>query len=104
MRLEQSHESKKDAVKRVAEKGIKKKKHGIKKENLAIDQVKLLEEAKSWSADQKINWSQLARNYGLTGDNGSQTIKEFLTEQNIAAAMTASSQVVRSMKLNLCQK
>ena len=59
MRLEQSYESKKDAVKRVAEKLIKKKKHGIE-ENLAVDQIKLLEEAKSWSADQKNNWSQLA--------------------------------------------
>jgi hypothetical protein len=101
MRLEQSHESKKDDVNRVAEKGIKKKKRNIKKENLAIDQVKLLEEARSWSADQKINWSQLARNYGLTDDNGGQIIKEFLAEYNIAAAMTVSSQVVRRHKLRL---
>ena len=68
---------------------------------MAIDQVKLIEEAGSWSADQKVNWSQLARNYGLTGDNGGQSIKEFLAEHNIAAAMTTSSQLVRRRKLRL---
>ena len=67
MLLEQSYKSERDVVKRVAEKETKKK--AQHKENLAIDQVKLLEEASSWSADQKMNWSQLARNCGLTGDS-----------------------------------
>ena len=41
------------------------KKHGCKPEALCVDKENLLQEAQSWSPTQNINWSELARRYGL---------------------------------------
>ena len=46
----------------------------------------LLAEAQLWSENERVNWSELARRYGLTQSNGGQSIKEFLRDRNIAAA------------------
>lgn len=43
----------------------KRKRHGCKQENMAIDTAKLLEEARMLTPEQKVNWSQLAAKYGL---------------------------------------
>ena len=63
-----------------------KKHHGSRIENLEIDQDKLLQEAGEWQEDANINWSQLARRYGLTKANGGQVMKEYLVEHGIPAA------------------
>ena len=50
-------------------------------------QSELLEEAASWSPDQRVNWSLLARQHGIEALNGGQRVKEFLKEHNIPAAL-----------------
>lgn len=47
----------------------------------------LLEKARCWNDDEVINWSKLAREYGITRPNGGQSIKEFLKGHQIPAAM-----------------
>ena len=47
---------------------------------------RVLTETQAWSPDEQINWSQLAREYGITSPNGGQLIKEFLRENNIPTA------------------
>ena len=59
----------------------KRKKHGRK--DLGINIGELLEEARSWEEDEKVNWTQLATKYGLTAG---QEVKELLAEQGIPAA------------------
>ena len=46
----------------------------------------MLHEAESWPEDKDVNWSQLAREYGLNSPNGGQIIKVFLEQSNIPAA------------------
>lgn len=41
----------------------------------------------TWSTDKTVNWSQLAQQHGITSRNGGQTVKEFLREKGIAAAL-----------------
>ena len=48
----------------------------------------MLLEAKSWSPTKNVNWSEIARRYGLRKKNSGQAIKEFLQTHNIAAAFT----------------
>lgn len=54
--------------------GLKRKYHNLS-ETLEIDKENLLHEAETWAADKNINWSQLARDYGLASPNGGQIIK-----------------------------
>ena len=42
------------------------------------DQQSVLEEARSWLPEQKVNWSELAKQYGIQKENGGQIIKECL--------------------------
>lgn len=65
---------------------------------LDIEKEKLLKEAKAWSPDQNVNWSQLAREYGITLPNGGQLMKE---ENNIPSA---SIQQRRLRKPRRCKK
>ena len=51
-----------------------------------VDKEKLLEVARSWSPDEDVNWSQLAREYCIKSPNGGQIFKEYLKENNIPAA------------------
>ena len=50
------------------------------------DQQSLLEEARSWLPEQKVNWSELAKQYGIQKQNGGQIIKEWLKKHNIPTA------------------
>ena len=61
-------------------------KHGCLPTNLEINKESLLQEARTWEADQSINWSQLGTKYGLQTANRGQVIKEFLADQGIEAA------------------
>ena len=64
----------------------KRRKHG----NIGqIDQTQLLNEAASWSPNETVNWSFLARQYGITKPNGGQIIMEFLQEHKVPAALMA---------------
>ena len=54
--------------------------------NTMVDKFSLLQEAQSWPSHKVINWSQLARDYGLQCSNGGQIIKEYLCEHGIPAA------------------
>ena len=56
----------------------KRKCHGCKPNNLRINTEELLREARTWTPDENINWSQLAERYGLTTSNRGQVVKEFL--------------------------
>ena len=87
-----------DTVRKMEVLGKRKESAGIaenstpkwKKYNIAdgsIDTERLLEEANSWTDDQQINWSEVARKYGLQKQNGGQMIKCYLADQNISAAM-----------------
>ena len=60
----------------------------------------LLVEAKTWTADEQINWTQLAGRYEVTGPNRGQIVKEFLELEGIQAAMT-KRQIIRRAKLRL---
>ena len=51
-----------------------------------FDKEKLLEEARSWSGEQQINWSKLAREHGLQKRNGGQILKTYLADMNVYAA------------------
>lgn len=54
--------------------------------NLEIDKEKLLREAQTWSSNEAINWSHLAREYGVYSSNGGQMLKEYLQQHEIPAA------------------
>ena len=56
-------------------------------ETLETNKENLLQEAETWPVDKCVNWSQLARDYGLSLPNGGQIIKEMLVEHNIPAAL-----------------
>ena len=62
----------------------KRKKHGCR--DLGIDISELLEEAKSWIEEEKVNWTQLGTKYGLTAANRGQQVKEVLAEHGVPAA------------------
>ncbi len=63
-----------------------KRKHGCNPAKLAIDKDQLLQEARSWQPDEKVNWTHLGRRYGLSSPNCGQVLKEYLAEQGIQAA------------------
>ena len=63
-----------------------KRRYGNISTTLQIDTQRVLTEAQAWSPDEQINWSQLAREYGITSPNSRQLIKEFLRENNIPTA------------------
>ena len=62
----------------------KRKRHGCR--DIDIDITELLEEAKSWEKEEKVNWTQLGTKYGLTVANRGQQLKELLAEHGIPAA------------------
>lgn len=47
----------------------------------------LLSKARLWGENELVNWSELARQYGITKSNGGQSVKEFLKENNIPVAL-----------------
>ena len=49
---------------------------------------------------QVVNWTQLAKRYGVEGDNAGQSVKEYLASQSIPAAMK-KRQIIRRAKLRL---
>ena len=67
---------------------------------LPFDINALLDEARTWSEDQTINWTQLAKQYKVEGDNAGQVVKEYLESQSIPAAMK-KRHVIRRAKLRL---
>ena len=74
--------------------------HGRSPESLPCDKDALLDEARTWSDDQTVNWTQLAKRYGVEGDNAGQSVKEYLASQSISAAMK-KRQIIRRAKLRL---
>ena len=46
----------------------------------------LLAEAQTWIDDATVNWSSLARQYGIMKPNGGQLVKDFLRAHDIPAA------------------
>lgn len=36
-----------------------------------------MNELTNWNSEKKINWSELAKKYGVPGQNGGQVIKEY---------------------------
>ena len=59
-----------------------KKVHGYTEEHIEtlINTDRLLQEAKSWSPTESINWSAIGTNYGLTSPNRGQIHKEYLAQ------------------------
>ena len=66
----------------------RKRRHGCTSAIMSIDKERLIEEARTWQHDQKVNWSQLGLKYGLSTANRGQIIKEYLAEQGIPVAQT----------------
>ena len=54
--------------------------------SITLDKEKLLGEARTWLPERNVNWSQLAREYGIQSSNGGQKIKKFLWQTDIPAA------------------
>jgi len=67
----------------------KKKVHGYTDTHMQslVDTHALLEEAETLLPNPKINWLALATKYGLSTPNRGQTVKEFLAQKGIPAAM-----------------
>ena len=63
-----------------------KRRHGSSTILPKAAEEELLTEARSWSADKIVNWSSVARRYGLTKANAGQSVKEFLRNHGIPAA------------------
>ena len=78
----------------------RKKRYGDLSATLQINKLKLLQEAQTWKPDQQINWSQLARKYGIMVSNGGQIIKEYLHQNDISAAKVSQrpSRIMRRCK------
>ena len=57
----------------------------------------LLEKAQAWGENEVVNWSKLARDYGITTSNGGQSIKEFLSGHKIPAA-AQEQRTLRSLR------
>ena len=55
-------------------------------DTLEFDKDKLLSDVKTWPVNKDVNWSHLAREYGIHSPNGGQIIKVYLEEHNIPAA------------------
>ena len=64
----------------------KRKKHGGDNCILLLDTEQLLDEARAWPSEKIVNWSELAKSYGLTQKNAGQSIKEFLASKDIEQA------------------
>ena len=62
-----------------------KKVHGYTEEHIEtlINTDRLLQEAKSWSPTESINWSAIGTNYGLTSPNRGQILKEYLAQHDM---------------------
>lgn len=65
--------------------------------NLNINKTALPDEASTWSDKEKVNWSELAKKYGITKRNGGQILKEFLAENGIQVAMKRENRVRRKL-------
>lgn len=63
----------------------KRKQHGSLSLPVTIKED-LLAEAQTWTDDETVNWSSLARRHGVVNRNGGQTVKEFLRAHSIPAA------------------
>ena len=62
------------------------------------EKERLLSEAQEWSENETVNWSEVARRYGLTDANGGQTVKEFLKEKDIGIARQTTPSARRTRK------
>ena len=100
IRLGEAFESSEEAANRTKSQSPSSRTHGSSPDNLGFDTDALLEEAKSWSDDQQVNWTELAKRYGVIGSNCGQVVKEFLHSQAIPAAMT-KRHITRRAKLRL---
>ena len=65
--------------------------HGSHTQMTDETKAAVLTEARQWTVDESVNWSQLAKKLGLTMKNGGQSIKEFLRDQGITAATKKNS-------------
>ena len=101
IRLTEAFETPEEAAERTRYKSRSSSRiHGTSLVNIPFDKDALLDEAKTWSDDQQVNWTQLAGRHRVTGFNRGQIVKEFLESQAIPAAIT-KRQVVRRAKLRL---
>ena len=80
-----------------------KRKHGGSLDD--IDTQQLLEQARHWSSQEKVNWSELARQYGLKQKNGGQTLKDLLKQHDIPVAQTPQrgNRAPRCQRLSLAE-
>ncbi|KAL5510055.1 hypothetical protein EMCRGX_G005525 [Ephydatia muelleri] len=61
-----------------------------------IDIARLLDEARSWTPNDVINWSELGRRYGLTIPNGGQIIKQILQKYVESGKLLVGEKVVET--------
>ena len=60
-----------------------KKKHSPNIDHVAWDKDKLHHTLTNWPDSVKINWTQVAREHGISAKNGGQVVKEFAKERGI---------------------
>ena len=54
------------------------------------DKEKLKETLENWSVNTTINWSQVAREHGISGNNAGQVVREFAAWQEIDTSHIAT--------------
>lgn len=99
IRMAEAFETPDQATERVQCQTPRPRTHGYAQGNLPCDTDQLLNEARTWSENEKVNWTKLADRYGITGGNRGQTIKEFLAKNEIPAAKLKQREFVRRAKL-----
>ncbi len=102
IRLAESFETRDQAKHRSKSREAKgsQKVHGCAKEKIPFNGEQLLQEAKTWEPDVKINWSELGTKVGLTCANRGQVVKEYLASHGIPAAQKKRP-VIRRAKRKL---
>lgn len=83
MQLSQSFENPQQTRQRAQTSLRKQRKHLPKFDNVTWDKEGLLWRLPNWPSEQKINWSQIGREFNIPGKNMGQVVKEFATENGL---------------------
>ena len=62
---------------------VQQPKHSPKFENVQWDTDKLLDRLHNWPSEQKINWTEIGREFNIPGKNKGQVVKEFAREHGV---------------------
>ena len=83
MRLSQPFETPQQKRERAQITPVQQPKHSPKFENVQWDTDKLLDRLHNWPSEQKINWTEIGREFNIPGKNKGQVVKEFAREHGV---------------------